>query len=83
MPTATRGVFSKNIVIPYLPSVADGFNVSIINRHSWRVKVDRDSLHEETSLHKLVGTSSKYHHLITVEDIFLSHILEERKEIRL
>ena len=77
LPTATRGVFSENIVIAYLPSGADGFHVSIINRHTWRVKVDRDRLH------KLVGISSKYHHLIIVEDIFLSHILEERKEIRL
>ena len=70
MPTATRGVFSKNIVIAYLPSGADGFNVSIINRHSWRVKVDRDSLHEETSLHKLVGINSIHDRLVIVEHIF-------------
>ena len=83
MPTATRGVFSKNIVIAHLPSVADGFNVSIIKRRRWKGKDDRDCLHVVTSLHRLVGISSKYHRLIIVEDIYLRHILEERKEIRL
>ena len=83
MPTATRGVFSKNIVIAYLPSVADGFIVSIIKRQSWREMDDRNRLHEVTSLNRLVGISSIYDRLIIVEDIFLSHILEERKETRL
>ena len=83
MPPPTRGVFSKNIVIAYLPSVADGFIVSIIKRQSWREMDDRNRLHEVTSLNRLVGISSIYDRLIIVEDIFLSHILEERKETRL
>ena len=80
MPTARRGVFSKNIVIAYLPSVADGFIVSIINRQTWRVRDDRDRLQEVTSLNSLVGITSKYDHLIIVEDIFFSHFLKEIKK---
>ena len=70
IPTATRGVFSKNIVIAYLPSVADGFNVSIINRLLWREMDDRDRLHKVMSLNRLVGISSIYHRLVIVEEIF-------------
>ena len=80
--TATRGVFSKNVVIAYLPSVADGFIVGEVKRHR-RVNDDRDNLHEVTSLNRLVGISSIYHRLIIVEDIFLSHNLDARKETRL
>ena len=80
MPTATRGVFSKNIVIAYRPSVAYGFIVRMINRHLRRVRDDRDSLREVTSLSSLVGITSKYEHLVIVDDIFFSHILEERKK---
>ena len=72
MPTATRGVFSKNIVIAYLPSVADGFIVSIIKRQSWREMDDRNRLHEVTSLNRLVGINSVYDHLIIMDDIFLT-----------
>ena len=30
VPTATRGVFSKKVIITYLPSVADGIIVGIV-----------------------------------------------------
>ena len=70
MPPPTRGVFSKNIVIAYLPSVADGFIVSIINQQIWRVKDDRDRLPEEPSLNRLFGISSIHDRLIIVEDTF-------------
>ena len=70
MPPPTRGVFSKNIVIAYLPSVADGFIVSIINQQIWRVKDDRDRLQEEPSLNRLFGISSIHDRLIIVEDTF-------------
>ena len=70
MPTTTRGVFSKNIVIAYLPCVADGFNVSIIHQRTWREMGDHDRLHEVTSLNRLVGISSKHDRLIIVEGIF-------------
>ena len=75
MPTATRGVFSKNIVLAYLPSFADGFNVSIKNRQIWSGNDDRDRLHQVTSLDRLVGISSIKPRLIIMEDIFLSHVL--------
>ena len=69
VPTATRGVLRNNIVIAYLPSVADRFIVGEVKRHR-RVKDDRNGLHEVTSLNRIVGISSMYHYLIIVEDIF-------------
>ena len=80
IPTATRGVFSKNIVITYLPSVADGFIVSIIKRPIWRVNDDRDRLREEPSLNRLFGISSIHDRLIIVEDIYVKpHFRGEKR----
>ena len=67
MPTATRGVFSKNSVIVYLPSVADGFIVGVVLKcERWRENDALDRLHEVTSTNRLFGISSKYGHLIIV-----------------
>ena len=73
MPTATRGEFSKNIVIPYLPSVADGFITGIVNRpiRHFLENHDPDLLQEESSSNRLVGITGKHHHLIIVRYIFL------------
>ena len=71
VPTTTRGVFSNNVVIAYLPSVADGFIVGEVKGHR-REKDDRDRLHEVTSLNRLVGINSVYDHLIIMDDIFLT-----------
>ena len=74
VPTATRGVFSKNVVIAYLPRVADGFIVDVVIRPigpGFRENLHIDRLHEVTSPNRLAGISNFYRHLIIVRQCFI------------
>ena len=69
VPTATRGVFSMNVVTAYLPRAVDGFIVGVVIRRTgpgFREDIDIDRLHEVTSPNRLAGISNIYRHLIIV-----------------